>query len=265
VTPEARLATGAALAALVATGAARLQLLTPGGASGAFATGTAAAVAGWRWCVVLLAFFIASAALSRWRRARKDAATGDVVDKAGARDLPQVVANGGVFAGCAVAAVALPSPAWEVAALGALAAATADTWATEVGTAVGRSPRAILGFDRVPPGTSGAVSAPGTAAMAAGALFTGTVSALAGFDPRMAVAAIAGGVTGALVDTLLGATIQERRWCASCRRATEQRVHRCGRATSRAGGWALMTNDAVNLTSTACGALAALAAGGLWR
>jgi len=87
----------------------------------------------------------------------------------------------------------------------------------------------------------------------------GAVARAAGW-PGGAVAL--GGVTGALVDTLLGATIQERRWCPACQRATEQRVHRCGTMTQRTGGAGFMTNDAVNLTSTIAGALASLAMAG---
>ncbi|MGQ0646908.1 MAG: DUF92 domain-containing protein [Gemmatimonadaceae bacterium] len=260
MTPDARLSLGVTLASVVSLYAARARVLTASGALGALICGAAAAAAGWPWCGVLLAFFVSSAALSRWRREAKHAVTRDIVEKTDARDLLQVIANGGVFTVCAIAV--LPSSArWcAVAALGALASATADTWATEIGTASGRSPRKIPTLTPVPAGTSGAVTVTGTAALFAGALFLGTVAWIAGFDFGVAVAGCVGGVVGALVDTLLGATIQDRRWCPRCQLPTEQRQHRCGTGTARAGGWPFMTNDAVNLTSTACGALAALGA-----
>lgn len=259
VSPEIRVAIGVGLATIVAGLAFRARQLTRGGAFAAFVCGTVATAAGWGWVVALLAFFITSSGLSRWRRAAKAARTDDVLEKAGARDVWQVVANGGVFATCALAVVFVPMPWLAAAGFGALAAATSDTWATEVGTAIGGTPRHVLGLAPVTAGTSGAVSFAGTLAMFAGAAFAGTVALVSGFDGGMAVAVGVGGVVGAFVDTLLGATLQARRWCPACRRVTEQPVHRCGTTTTHAGGIAAMTNDAVNLTSTVVGALVAVA------
>jgi uncharacterized protein (TIGR00297 family) len=208
---------------------------------------------------VLLAFFSSAVALSRWRRQGKERAASDIVDKHGPRDAAQVWANGGVFAACAALSIVAPAPAWTLAALGALTAAAADTWATEVGVAIGGAPRALFAFAPVPAGTSGAVSVAGTVAMLGGALFLGTVARLSGFDAETAIAAAIGGVCGALADTVAGATLQERRSCPACGRATEQRVHSCGTATVPAGGLRGMTNDAVNLVSTVTGAFVAVA------
>src|SRR5918997_262513 len=81
----------------------------------------------------------ASRDATRLRGAEKAQRTGDVVAKGGARDAFQVVANGGLFAVMALAAAALApgSPlarTFAAAALGALAASAADTWATEIGS-----------------------------------------------------------------------------------------------------------------------------------
>lgn len=46
--------------------------------------------------------------------------------------------------------------------LGALAAATADTWATEIGAFSPRNPRHILSFQEVTKGSSGGVTLLGT-------------------------------------------------------------------------------------------------------
>lgn len=265
MTGDARLVLGALLATAIAAAALRTRTLTRGGALAAIVCGTATSAAGWGWAAALIAFFVPATLLSRWRHSAKARATGDVIEKAGARDAWQVVANGGVITACAVAGLAWPGAGWAAAGLGAIASATADTWATEVGTAIGGTPWSVAGFTRVPPGTSGAVSVAGTLALLGGALLQGTVGLAAGFGLQVAVAIAAGGVTGALVDTALGATIQERRWCPTCARATEQRLHRCGTATRHAGGLAFMTNDAVNLTSTIAGGLAALAALALGR
>ena len=57
------------------------------------------------------------------------------------------------------------------AALGALAASAADTWATEIGSLATRPPRSILTLRPVPAGTSGGVNLLGMLAMVAGATF----------------------------------------------------------------------------------------------
>jgi uncharacterized protein (TIGR00297 family) len=168
-----------------------------------------------------------------------------------------VLANGAVFAACAVGALfgALfggPALPWGAAAAGALAAATADTWATEIGTLAARAPRSVRTLKPVPPGTSGAVSLPGTLGLALGALFVGALARSLGIASVWPV--VAGGVAGAVADTVIGATAQERRWCAACARDTERRVHDCGAATVRRGGAAAVDNDVVNFACTLVGA-----------
>jgi uncharacterized protein (TIGR00297 family) len=221
--------------------------------------GAAAVSAGWGWGALLVLYFVSSTLLSHAGSAEKARRIGGIVAKGGARDAAQVLANGGVFALCALGTLGTDSAtahALAVAAAGALAAATADTWATEVGTLVGGTPRTLLTWRSVPPGTSGAISAPGTAAMLAGALFIALAArALALTDALLAVAV--GGVAGAMADSLLGATLQERRWCDACGRGTERRVHDCGAPTRAAGGLAVVDNDAVNLLATLVGAAAA--------
>jgi uncharacterized protein (TIGR00297 family) len=142
------------------------------------------------------------------------------------------------------------------AALGAIAASSADTWATEVGTLLGGAPRSLLTLRPVAPGTSGAVSAAGTLAMIAGASFIATAAQALSLPGAVAIVTV-GGMAGAMADSLLGATLQERRWCDVCALATERRVHDCGTMTSLAGGTAWLDNDAVNLLATLVGAAVA--------
>lgn len=257
-----RIAAGIVLAAIVAVVAWRLQMLSMTGAVAAWATGAVTAVAGWAWCVVLLTFFCSSAALSRWRRQLKARRTANVVTKMGARDAWQVAANGGVFVAMLALNLVWPRPAWGIAALGAMAAATADTWATEIGTALGRDPWSLRTRQRVVAGTSGAITTMGTAGFFVGAAVTTLAGVWTGLDRMALVAAAIGGVCGAFVDTLLGATIQERRWCTTCQLLTEQATHACGTSTTVRDGWPGMTNDLVNLACTASGALAAVV---VWR
>src|SRR5690606_16605206 len=81
----------------------------------------------------------------------------------------------------------------------------------------------------------------------------------AGTDPFLALAvpAAVGGIAGMLLDSLLGATVQERFRCPVCQRETEAPVHRCGTPTQRVGGWRGVNNDVVNFCATLAGALVA--------
>jgi uncharacterized protein (TIGR00297 family) len=254
----ARAASGLAAAAAVALLARRARALSPSGALAATLVGAAAVAAGWRLGALLVLYFVSSTLLSRLRGAEKARRTGGVVAKGGSRDALQVLANGGVFALCALVAALDPAgagPGATLAALGALAAATADTWATEIGTLAG-TPRSLRTLQPVPPGTSGGVTVAGTLAMIAGALFVAVVArALALTDSLLPVAL--GGTAGALTDSLIGATVQERRWCDACALGTERARHDCGAPTRRIGGLAALDNDVVNLLATLAGAAVA--------
>ncbi len=254
------------LAAVIAAAAWRAGSLRASGAIAAAMVGMAAIAAGWGWGALLLTFFFSGSALSRWRRREREARTGAVVEKGGARDAAQVLANGGLFAAAALAGAGPWAEGWPPtwatgcagAAAGAIAAAAADTWATEVGTIAGGTPRTLRGWRPVAPGTSGAVSAAGTLALVAGAGAMALAARAFALPAGAAVGALAGGVTGALADTLAGAALQERRRCPACDAGTERAVHGCGTRTERVGGVPGLGNDAVNVL---CGAVGALAGG----
>jgi uncharacterized protein (TIGR00297 family) len=244
----------------------RAQALDRSGALAAFAVGTLTfGSGGWPFTLVLLAFFVPSVGLSRVGRRRKK----QLVDigKGGARNAWQVLANGGVATICAVAAgLASRSPErfgdarlWIAGFAGAYAAATADTWGTEIGTLVRGAPRSILTGRRIAPGLSGGITRWGTFAEFAGALWIGlcTVATLGTSAVFFAVAA--GGVSGAFVDSLLGATVQELRTCPACARTCETDPHVCGTPTTLVRGIRGFSNDLVNFTATVAGAATALA------
>jgi uncharacterized membrane protein len=67
-------------------------------------------------------------------------------------------------------------------------------------------------------------------------------------------AVVAGGVAGSLVDSVIGATVQERRWCPTCAVETERGSHSCGTQAAHRGGIRGCNNDIVNLMSTIAGA-----------
>jgi uncharacterized protein (TIGR00297 family) len=229
--------------------------LSRSGAIAAVGVATACVLAGWSWAILLIAFFVTSTALSGFGRVRKRAVTGDVVEKGGERDAVQVLANGGVYAALAIAYAGLPQPWIKAAAAAALAASTADTWATEIGTLSRHAPRDILSFRPVAPGTSGGVTLAGTLASLGGAIFIAIVVVILGWPRSAAYGAVIGGFAGSLADSLLGSRLQEKMWCPQCERGTERAIHSCGTITVRAGGIPGIENDMVNFLSSVIGAI----------
>mgnify|MGYP001027352676 CR=1 FL=1 len=252
-----RVLAGFALATLISLIARRTRSLTSSGAIAATLVGTLAVAAGWSWGVLLVVYFASSTALSHIGKESKEHRTAAIVAKGGARDATQVLANGAMFGAAALVATMRPDVRWIALGAGSLAASAADTWATEIGTLYGGAPRSILTWRAVAVGTSGGVSAIGTLAAIAGALFVALVVATLGWTWIVARNVMIGGVVGALADSLFGATIQSRRWCDTCERETERIVHDCGTATRNVRGFQWIDNDMVNFLSSAAGGLIA--------
>ena len=78
------------------------------------------------------------------------------------------------------------------------------------------------------------------------------------------VAVTVGGFAGALVDSLLGATVQVQYRCPGCGQLTERRAHCDGQVTVRASGVPWIGNDAVNALATFAGAATAGLLQTLW-
>lgn len=261
---------GAALALAVVMGAFAARALTFSGAAAAFVLGTLVfGFGGLPWAALLLTFFVSSSFLSLLFKRRK-ASGGMEIEKGSRRDAWQVTANGGIAGLMAVMSWMFPASIlpWLTGAA-ALAAANADTWATELGTLSKSDPVLITTGKRVPGGTSGAVSLAGIAATAAGsALIAAVFWALspnfgsnwyAGQHLWLTLAVCMGGVAGSLADSLLGATLQAVYFCPVCQKETEQHpLHHCGAQTSRIRGLGWLNNDWVNLFCTLSGALMAL-------
>ena len=234
---------GLLLAGGVSLAAFRARALSVSGAFAAWAVGaTVFGLGGWAWAVPLLVFFGTSSGLSWWRRASKERLG---YEKGGRRDAGQVLANGGVAAACALLPFLFPrvTPVHAYGLfLAALAAANADTWGTEVGSALGGKPYDLRTGKPAAPGTSGAVSGAGTLAALAGATL------VAAFAPDWVGRAVvtAAGLSGALFDSLLGAWAQAQ-W---------RDPSRPGGWTERpqpgppARGWRGLGNDGVNLACT---------------
>jgi uncharacterized protein (TIGR00297 family) len=248
----------AAVAALVVAIARRSQSLSRGGAIAALVLGVICTAAGWSWAAVLVGFFVAASVVSRFRSERKERRIADIVEKGGERDALQVLANGGIFSAAALGSLVHGSPVWVCIGAGAIAASSADTWSTEIGVLSESLPRSIVTGRTMTPGESGGVTWLGTIAGLGGALVIAIITILAGWGAVAALTAIMGGFTGCIVDSVLGGTLQARRWCDHCNRATERTIHGCGTTTRTAGGLPWLTNDSVNALSSASGALIGL-------
>jgi len=258
---------GAGLAAAMGLAGWAARSLSPSGAAAAFIVGTLIfGFGGVSWAVLLLTFFFTSSLLSKLFSAKK-VILAEKFEKGSRRDWAQVLANGGAGAFLAVAGLLVPQDSWPwLAFAGAVATVNADTWATELGVLSSKLPRLITTREQVPTGTSGGITLAGTLATVSGGAIIGVVGWL--FEPSypavafLAVVSLAG-LTGSLVDSLLGATLQAIYYDPVRKKETERIiVDESGHPAAPVRGRDWMNNDMVNFISSVCGALAAA---GLWQ
>lgn len=240
--------------------------LTISGWLGAILTGTLTfGFGGWPWGLTLITFFGSSSVLSHYKESLKERRAAEKFAKGGRRDFAQTLANGGIGAALALAYGLMGEPSFLLAAfLGVMATVTADTWATELGVLSPHKPRLITNGQPVEPGTSGGVTLLGTSAAAIGGLVIGLAMAVfyavggsIGGQAMtlpwwMVPAGLLGGLLGALVDSLLGATVQAIYRYPSGKE-TERTVGRDGTPNTFVRGWRWLNNDMVNFLSSLAG------------
>lgn len=152
-----------------------------------------------------------------------------------------------------------------MACLAAISCSCGDTWASEVGSVQGGTPRLLTSWKKVPRGTNGGVTLIGTVCslmggMAVGGAYYIGLCTLVGFESfedakSQSLVVLVGGVAGlvgSLVDSILGATVQysgfsERQRCV---------VHRPGgnegpQDIKHICGLDVLDNHAVNFVSGA--------------
>ena len=260
IDPE-QLLTAVVLAAGVAGISLYARLLSPSGSAATFLLASLIfGLGGVQWSVPILTFFISSSVLSRVGK-KKKASFQLIFEKTDTRDAGQVAANGGVAGALIICSFFFPTQSdWYLLYLASLAAATADTWGTELGLLSNSLPHSIMTWKKVDPGTNGAVSMAGLAGGATGAL----VIALSGYfwlnrsDLSLTIAIITmAGVVGSLIDSLFGATLQSRFRCTVCGKITERVVH-CATPTTPVGGVRWIGNDIVNWVCASAGPLSIL-------
>jgi uncharacterized protein (TIGR00297 family) len=251
------LLSGLVLSALIGYAGYHRGMLARSGWLGALVTGTIVfGFGGFAAALLLIAFFVSSSALTRYRAASKlDMA--DVFAKGGRRDFGQAMANGGIATLAAIIFGLTTNPIAFAAFTGALAAANADTWATELGVLAQRSPRLITTGREVLRGTSGGVTLAGTLAAIVGAMSIGLLAALLRSDGSLLPIALIAGTLGSLFDSLLGATVQGIYYSEVRRTETERAIDRDGTPNRLVRGMRWINNDVVNFASTLIGALIA--------
>ncbi len=262
-----RLLLGLVFSSIIALLARRRRSLSRSGTVGTVAVGaTIFGMGGWSWGLSLIYFFVSSTLFSHYREREKARTAADKFSKGSERDIGQVAANGGLATLLALAYGLTGSSShgrlFRAAFTGALATATADTWATELGVLSKQDPRLITSGKRVSPGTSGGITLLGTATSALGAFSLGMVFWSLQRFPKSLVSlpfvALLSGLAGSFFDSLLGATIQAMYYCPVCEKETERRVHSCGAKTTPLRGVPWMDNDVVNFAATVFGGMVAL-------
>lgn len=262
---------GFAIALSISLVARRTRNLSRGGAIAATLLGTVVfGLGGLPWAVLLMVFFITSSGLSRFSRKLKEKFN-EKYSKGSERDAGQVLANGGIAGIFVLLHAFFPAiPLFWLGFAGALAAANADTWATELGVFSRLEPVMITNGKTVERGTSGGISPLGTLIAFGGALLvslfaaifwtpvTGQPDSALFFVLRLLGVGLAG-LLGSLADSLLGATVQAIYTCPTCKKETERHpLHTCGTQTSQIRGLPWLDNDWVNTSCTLVGGLAGL-------
>jgi uncharacterized protein (TIGR00297 family) len=249
---------GILFAALISVFSYLGRFLTFGGSIAQFILGTILlGLGGWQWTIPMLVFFVSSSFLSKIGKKRRSAAEA-LFEKSSQRDAMQVFANGGVAGVVTLFWFITQNDLLFIAYLGAVAAATADTWGTEVGTLSRSAPVLVTTLKRVEPGTSGAISPLGLIAGACGSLavFVSSLPWLHQLPIALAlICTTVGGNLGSLVDSFAGATIQAQFKCGECGSTTERLLH-CGHEARLVRGSLLVRNDQVNTISNIFGAFA---------
>lgn len=215
---------------------------------------------GFQWFVIVAVFFTLGVGTTLYKYGYKKT-IGGAQEKGGARNWPNILANGGVASIIALANFFSPSTTFAVAFLGAISASAADTSATELGLLSNGKPRLITNPAKfVTPGTSGGVSLLGFVGAAFASLVIGWIAYALGFLPEILtllfICAL-GGVAGAVADSLLGALVQRSGYCTVCLKPTEALTH-CGEPTRTTTGIGFVENNVVNVLSTVVGAAVSL-------
>ena len=161
--------------------------------------------AGANWLILIVLFLIMCLLATRYSKKYKRS----LGEYEGRRTSKNVISNGVVA--CFMAAFGGYYLPFVGGFIGAIATATADTLASEIG--VLHQPRLLTTMQKVDPGTDGAVSLLGTGVGMAGAAIIGIAAYILGIMPNLfsaIVVSVISGTVGCFMDSFLGATFERR-------------------------------------------------------
>ncbi len=199
---------------ILITLAQRLPLLTPTGWFHAGILGTILwGCLGWQGWLMVVSYLALGSLVTRLGLRRKQAQ--GLAEARGGRRGPANVWGSAAVGTCLALWVGSglgPQPLLLVGFAASFAAKLADTFGSEIGKRWGRTTVLITTFQRVPPGTEGAISLEGTLASAAGSGLMTCIAVALGFLSTTAVAGlvVVVGLLATLLESVIGAVAQRR-------------------------------------------------------
>ena len=164
---------------------------------------------GTQWFLIMLSFFILGSAATKYKYQYKKR-IGVEQGQSGARGYRNVFANGIIAASAAVLFGVFQMPVFIVLYVGCVATAAADTLASEIGV-TGGIPYMITTFKKVPIGTNGGVTLTGEVVALLGGFTVSLVAFILNvITPEMMVICTLAGFVGTNIDSLVGATLENR-------------------------------------------------------
>ena len=208
--------TGLGLSLIIAYLAFFLNWITLDATKAVIILGTITFGFGGIWPALALIFFFLSSSLITRNKRLDGIVNGSVPLRSddpfhnSRRDGYQVWANGFWVAVFCLAWFQFEMDFLLLAVYGAIAAATADTWATELGTRKKGHTRLITTFKKVDPGTDGGISFTGTLASAVGSIAVASLLLIIPdpYDLNVAVIVAISGFVGSIADSYMGAIFQ---------------------------------------------------------
>lgn len=167
---------------------------------------------GYAGIIMITVFFILGTAATGWKRKKKQQFGAADVHKTG-RTAGQVMANGGVAA--LLGLIAWLAPQYKILTTytmaGSLAAATADTLSSEIGTVIGRRYYNILTLKPEERGLDGVISLEGTLVGIVGAAIIALIFAISYTFDTGTLWIILAGFIGNAIDSVFGATLERQK------------------------------------------------------
>ncbi|XP_072968665.1 protein PGR-like [Typha angustifolia] len=258
------------LSSLIAVRAFKHQSLDRSGAFAGFLVMAIHIASGYRFGAMILVFFFTSSKLTKIGKEKKRSVEEDFKD-GGQRNWIQVLCNS-VIATVLVLVLSTTTGGKDRCLdtkestfitgliggiIGHYACCNGDTWSSEIGMLSDGQPRLITTFKAVRKGTNGAVTIEGLLAAVAAGFVIGVTFFIAGLltaDCASDVAwrqllvipiAAAAGLSGSLIDSLLGATLQFSGYCSLRKKVVSRR----GPTVKRISGMSILDNNAVNAVS----------------